>query len=124
MQARFPGVRLVAVSKTKPPEAVSVLYDAGQRHFGENYVSIVRLAGNTALFLAFCVRGPNRGPGWCPGHWPACDAMFAEAATKMCTVFVFNGFGSSLLPRPVRDVVKKRVRLMAVDGVRVFFRNN
>uniref|UniRef100_A0A1L8E066 Pyridoxal phosphate homeostasis protein n=1 Tax=Nyssomyia neivai TaxID=330878 RepID=A0A1L8E066_9DIPT len=29
---------LVAVSKTKPAEAVVAAYDAGQRHFGENYV--------------------------------------------------------------------------------------
>lgn len=30
--------RLVAVSKTKPAEAARAAYDAGQRHFGENYV--------------------------------------------------------------------------------------
>lgn len=32
------GVRLVAVSKTKPASAVQEAYDAGQRDFGENYV--------------------------------------------------------------------------------------
>jgi len=32
------GVRLVAVSKTKPAEALREAYDAGQRIFGENYV--------------------------------------------------------------------------------------
>ena len=31
------GVRLLAVSKTKPPEAVRAAYAAGQRAFGENY---------------------------------------------------------------------------------------
>merc|ERR1712060_468933 len=31
-------VRLVAVSKTKPVEALQEAYDAGHRHFGENYV--------------------------------------------------------------------------------------
>lgn len=31
-------VRLVAVSKTKPPEAILEAYKHGQRHFGENYV--------------------------------------------------------------------------------------
>jgi pyridoxal phosphate enzyme (YggS family) len=31
------GVRLVAVSKTKPPEAIREAYAAGQRAFGENY---------------------------------------------------------------------------------------
>ena len=30
-------VQLVAVSKTKPIEAIKNLYDAGYRHFGENY---------------------------------------------------------------------------------------
>ncbi|KAJ8381212.1 hypothetical protein SKAU_G00019900 [Synaphobranchus kaupii] len=31
--------RLVAVSKTKPPEMVVGAYQQGQRNFGENYVS-------------------------------------------------------------------------------------
>lgn len=31
-------IDLVAVSKTKPPELLQAAYDAGQRHFGENYV--------------------------------------------------------------------------------------
>ena len=29
---------LVAVSKTKPLTAIKKAYDAGQRHFGENYL--------------------------------------------------------------------------------------
>ncbi len=32
-----PGVTLVAVSKTQPPEAIRETYAAGQRDFGENY---------------------------------------------------------------------------------------
>lgn len=32
------NVTLVAVSKTKPASAIQTLYDAGQRHFGENKV--------------------------------------------------------------------------------------
>lgn len=32
------GVRLVAVSKTKPPADIMALYEMGQRDFGENYV--------------------------------------------------------------------------------------
>jgi PLP dependent protein len=32
------GVRLVAVSKTRPPADILALYDLGQRDFGENYV--------------------------------------------------------------------------------------
>lgn len=34
-----PVPRLVAVSKTKPVEDLKTAYDAGQRVFGENYVS-------------------------------------------------------------------------------------
>lgn len=34
---RAGGVRLLAVSKTKPPEAIRAAYAAGQRDFGENY---------------------------------------------------------------------------------------
>lgn len=38
LRARVPpGVTLVAVSKTQPPEAIREAYAAGQRHFGENY---------------------------------------------------------------------------------------
>ena len=33
-----PGVRLVAVSKTKPNEDIMEAYNAGQRIFGENKV--------------------------------------------------------------------------------------
>jgi len=32
------GITLVAVSKTKPAEDIRMLYEAGQRDFGENYV--------------------------------------------------------------------------------------
>jgi uncharacterized pyridoxal phosphate-containing UPF0001 family protein len=32
--------RLVAVSKTKSVQLIKACYDAGQRHFGENYVSV------------------------------------------------------------------------------------
>ncbi|MBT8136248.1 MAG: YggS family pyridoxal phosphate-dependent enzyme [Gammaproteobacteria bacterium] len=31
-------IRLIAVSKTKPPELISAALDAGQRDFGENYL--------------------------------------------------------------------------------------
>lgn len=31
------GVRLIAVSKTKPASDIQALYNAGHRHFGENY---------------------------------------------------------------------------------------
>jgi pyridoxal phosphate enzyme (YggS family) len=36
------GVRLVAVSKTKPNEDILEAYDAGQRLFGENYATELR----------------------------------------------------------------------------------
>ena len=47
---------LIAVSKTKPPEMLQAAYDAGQRHFGENYVQeIVEKAPKvyTDIFLVF-----------------------------------------------------------------------
>jgi pyridoxal phosphate enzyme (YggS family) len=37
-QLQQKGVTLVAVSKTRPAEDISVLYDLGHRDFGENYV--------------------------------------------------------------------------------------
>ena len=36
------GVRLVAVSKLKPPEDILEAYGAGQRLFGENYATELR----------------------------------------------------------------------------------
>lgn len=38
--------RLVAVSKTKSVDMIIEAYDAGQRHFGENYVSMDRACLN------------------------------------------------------------------------------
>jgi pyridoxal phosphate enzyme (YggS family) len=37
-EAQVAGATLVAVSKTKPVEAIQELYDLGHRNFGENYV--------------------------------------------------------------------------------------
>src|SRR6478735_4755652 len=37
-QLKLTGTQLVAVSKTKSVEEIKMLYDAGQRDFGENYV--------------------------------------------------------------------------------------
>ena len=42
--------RLVAVSKTKPKEAVIEAYKAGQRVFGENYIQVRLLMVNWAIF--------------------------------------------------------------------------
>lgn len=39
---RADPIRLVAVSKTKPAEAVRAAYEAGQRDFGENYLQEAR----------------------------------------------------------------------------------
>ena len=39
-------VRLVAVSKLFPPEDIQAAYDAGHRHFGENYIQ--ELAGKAS----------------------------------------------------------------------------
>ena len=49
---REPGsVALLAVSKTKPPEAVRAAYDAGQRDFGENQLqdALTKIVPLTAL---------------------------------------------------------------------------
>ena len=41
VQTRAPTrPRLVAVSKTKPIDDIIAAYQAGQRHFGENYVQV------------------------------------------------------------------------------------
>ena len=45
-------VRLVAVSKTKPVEAVQEAYDAGQRVFGENYVQVGGVGGTLTAAAA------------------------------------------------------------------------
>src|SRR3982751_6365188 len=37
-QLQHQNITLVAVSKTKPVEAIKELYELGQRDFGENYV--------------------------------------------------------------------------------------
>lgn len=47
--ANRPLPRLVAVSKTKPVEALLEAYEAGQRDFGENYVSRPDRPGSACL---------------------------------------------------------------------------
>lgn len=44
--------QLVAVSKTKPSAMIQACYEAGQRHFGENYVQV------GLLFLMFTASHP------------------------------------------------------------------
>jgi pyridoxal phosphate enzyme (YggS family) len=46
------GVRLVAVSKTKPPEAIREAYAAGQRAFGENYAQELEAKAQALADLA------------------------------------------------------------------------
>ncbi|PSN50545.1 Proline synthase co-transcribed bacterial protein [Blattella germanica] len=46
--------RLVAVSKTKPKENIIAAYEAGQRHFGENYVQELVDKGHDAEILQKC----------------------------------------------------------------------
>jgi pyridoxal phosphate enzyme (YggS family) len=47
-----PGVTLVAVSKGHPAEAVRAAHEAGQRHFGENYVQEWRAKAEALADLA------------------------------------------------------------------------
>lgn len=46
--------RLVAVSKTKPKEAIVAAYQHGQTHFGENYVQEIVEKGNDPEILEKC----------------------------------------------------------------------
>lgn len=46
--------RLVAVTKIKPVEDVIAAYEAGQRHFGENYVNELADKSSDAKLLAAC----------------------------------------------------------------------
>ena len=46
--------RLVAVSKTKPKEMIVEAYEAGQRHFGENYVQEMADKAADSLLLEKC----------------------------------------------------------------------
>ena len=46
--------RLIAISKTKPVEAIIELYNAGQRYFGENYVEELEKKSNDNLILKQC----------------------------------------------------------------------
>jgi pyridoxal phosphate enzyme (YggS family) len=53
LTARLPaGVTLIAVSKTQPPEAIREAYQAGQRHFGENYAQEWRQKAEALADLA------------------------------------------------------------------------
>ena len=49
------GVRLIAVSKKQPPEAIAAAYALGQRDFGENYVQ--ELAAKVSALGGLGVRG-------------------------------------------------------------------
>ena len=49
---RAGGVRLIAVSKGKPAEAVRAAYEAGQRDFGENYAQELTTKANALRDLA------------------------------------------------------------------------
>ncbi|EFA09643.1 Proline synthase co-transcribed bacterial homolog protein-like Protein [Tribolium castaneum] len=46
--------RLVAVTKTKPVELIVQAYEAGQRHFGENYVQELEEKSHHPLILEKC----------------------------------------------------------------------
>lgn len=46
--------RLVAVSKTKPKEMIIEAYEAGQRHFGENYIQELSEKASDPIILDKC----------------------------------------------------------------------
>lgn len=45
---------MVAVSKTKPAEAIIEAYSVGQRHFGENYINELEEKGTNERILKEC----------------------------------------------------------------------
>ena len=51
---------LIAVSKTKPAEAIRAVYDTGQRDFGENYVSeaVEKISALRSLDICWHFLGP------------------------------------------------------------------
>jgi hypothetical protein len=52
--------RLVAVSKTKPVEIIVEAYQAGHRHFGENYIQVCMAPPNCTVFCRILLS--NLGP--------------------------------------------------------------
>ena len=62
------SVTLVAVSKTKPVSVVQEAYDAGQRHFGENYVGELLEKAPQVTSAALSNRRPHSGA--CPALRP------------------------------------------------------
>lgn len=53
-------MKLIAVSKTKPVEAIKAVYDTGQRDFGENYVAeaIEKISACESLDICWHFLGP------------------------------------------------------------------
>ena len=54
------SVKLIAVSKTKPANAIKAIYDTGQRDFGENYVSeaVEKISALKSLDICWHFLGP------------------------------------------------------------------
>ncbi len=54
------SVKLIAVSKTKPANAIKTIYDTGQRDFGENYVSeaVEKISALSSLDICWHFLGP------------------------------------------------------------------
>ena len=60
-------VRLVAVSKTKTVQEIQEAYDAGQRHFGENYVDEIQEKHlKVILFISKVAQGYQLALYWSP----------------------------------------------------------
>jgi pyridoxal phosphate enzyme (YggS family) len=60
VQREQESVKLIAVSKTKPAEAIKAVYDTGQRDFGENYVTeaIEKMSVLESLDICWHFLGP------------------------------------------------------------------
>lgn len=73
--------RLVAVSKTKPAEAVREAYDAGHRDFGENYVQVNSEPGPAISWRAVL---PQEGIRICSNLYTRGGTSSMQSALPCC----------------------------------------
>lgn len=104
-RARTREPRLVAVSKTKPPEIIQLAYAQGQRHFGENYVQeLVEKASHPLLtqldicwhFIGHLQRNKCNVLTSVPNLWAVETVDSDRLATHLDSSWKKRGFGRRL----------------------------
>ena len=76
------SVTLIPVSKTKPAEDIRALYDAGFRHFGENYFQeLVEKAGELPRDIHWHFIGHLQSSKVC--IWPRASTCTTRTSTSM-----------------------------------------